>query len=398
MWMCRITRYVLAEFLKVFLAALTGMTVFVVLALVVQQAVRQGLGPQAVLKLIPFVLPLALLYAIPGTSLFAACSVFGRISDANEVTALKSLGISPLAFLRPAFYFAFATSLVVVWLNDYPAAWARVGVKRVVLESAEQIAYGMLRANRSFSTKQLSINVAAVDGHKLIRPTVSLYGSADEPPYEIRAREAEITTNFERDALIISFTDGEIEVSDKARVDFQGRTESIEIPLSAAAAKAGAIGGPSDIMSSQIPAEVTRWRGEIKSLEQRLAAEAAFHLMCGEFSDLTAKHWQGQQETLANFNASVARLHTEPWRRWANGFSCLAFVMVGAPLAIRLRNADVWTSFLLCFLPILVVYYPLLAYGVDMAKSGELPPCSVWIGNLVLFVVGWWMIRHVKRH
>ena len=31
------------------------------------------------------------------------------------------------------------------------------------------------------------------------------------------------------------------------------------------------------------------------------------------------------------------RLHTEPWRRWANGFSCLCFVMIGVPVAVWLR-------------------------------------------------------------
>ena len=91
-------------------------------------------------------------------------------------------------------------------------------------------------------------------------------------------------------------------------------------------------------------------------------------------------------------------MRTEPWRRWANGFSCMAFVLVGAPLAIRLRTADVWTSFIACFLPILVVYYPLLAYGVDLAKSGDLPPYCVWLGNVVLVTVGYRMIRWVLRY
>ena len=92
------------------------------------------------------------------------------------------------------------------------------------------------------------------------------------------------------------------------------------------------------------------------------------------------------------------RLYTEPWRRWATGFSCLAFVLVGAPLAIQLRNADVWTSFAICFLPILAVYYPLLAVSVDQAKSGDLPTWSVWIGNLLLAIVGWCILKRVQRY
>jgi lipopolysaccharide export system permease protein len=92
------------------------------------------------------------------------------------------------------------------------------------------------------------------------------------------------------------------------------------------------------------------------------------------------------------------RLQTEPWRRWANGFSCFFFVVAGIPLAIRLRNSDVLTSFFLCFLPILLVYYPLLAFGVDRAKGGVLPPYTVWLGNVFLLLAGLWLLRKVLRY
>ena len=92
------------------------------------------------------------------------------------------------------------------------------------------------------------------------------------------------------------------------------------------------------------------------------------------------------------------RLETEPFRRWASGFSCLAFVMVGAPLAIRLRNSDLMTTFGICFLPILIVYYPLFAYGLDRAKNGALPPYCVWLGNVVCLAIGAWLLRKVSRY
>ena len=96
--------------------------------------------------------------------------------------------------------------------------------------------------------------------------------------------------------------------------------------------------------------------------------------------------------------ADLHRLETEPHRRWANGFSCLAFVVVGAATAIRRRNADVLTSFFICFLPILIVYYPLLAYGLDSAKNGTLPPSSVWLGNAIMAAWGIKETRWVLRY
>ena len=103
--------------------------------------------------------------------------------------------------------------------------------------------------------------------------------------------------------------------------------------------------------------------------------------------------WPAKLKILQDKYNYLCRLRTEPYRRWANGFSCLCFALVGAPVAIRLRNADFLSSFFICFLPILVVYYPLMALGVDGA--GVLPPYAVWLGNIILVVVGIWWIRRV---
>jgi lipopolysaccharide export system permease protein len=92
------------------------------------------------------------------------------------------------------------------------------------------------------------------------------------------------------------------------------------------------------------------------------------------------------------------RLYTETWRRFATGFSCLFFVLVGVPLAIQVKTADFWTTFALCFIPILLIYYPLLAFGVAQAKSGDLPPYVVWAGNGFMLVWGLFLMRRVMRH
>ena len=91
-------------------------------------------------------------------------------------------------------------------------------------------------------------------------------------------------------------------------------------------------------------------------------------------------------------------MRTEPWRRWANGFSCLVFAMVGVPIAILRRYSDAWASFFVCYMPILVVYYPLMMYGVDRAKVGALPPFTVWLANAVLAIWGVWLLRRVYRY
>ncbi len=392
-----LTRYILGELVKIFFVTLLGMTLLLLLVGVAQEAVRQGLGPMPILRLIPYFLPNALVYAVPGTILFAACSVYGRMSSENELVAAKSAGVSPMAYLWPGYVFAFLVSLAAVWLNDVAASWGERGVRRVVLQSVEQIAYGMLRTQKAYSTKQFSINVVDVQDRKLIRPTLTFHASGDSPAFTLTAETAELRLTEDKTALSIQLTNSEIDWGKDWVGDFPG-TEEEEISLTDASRKGGSSLNPADSAMREIPQRIEEQKEKIRRLKQKYAAEAAYQMVLGDFESLSSGEWGKHQNSIHNAETMLHRLHTVPWRRWANGFSCLFFVMVGAPLAIRLRNADIWTSFGLCFLPILVVYYPLLMYGLDRAKVGALPPYSVWLGNLVLMVAGCLMVRRVLRY
>ena len=84
-----ISRYVLLELLKVFLVSLAALTLFMVVIGLVKEAQQQGLGAMQIAALLPYVLPEAMRFAVPGTMLFAVCSVFGRLASSNEITALE---------------------------------------------------------------------------------------------------------------------------------------------------------------------------------------------------------------------------------------------------------------------------------------------------------------------
>jgi len=396
--MTKVTRYVTGELLKAFLVSLTGMTLLMLIVGLAHEALRQGLGPEPILKLVPYALPNALRFAVPATILFAVCSVYGRMSASNEVTAMKALGISPMRSLLPALGLAFFVSLVAVWLNDVAVSWGRKGMQRVVLHSVEQIAYGMLRTQRSYSTPQFSINVKRVDDRKLIRPMICCHSRDDSPPIVVNAEEAELQLDQDDGVLNVFLTNGEVSVGNEVTLRFPNKTIKHEFPLTDAARKGDTSGGPSSLPLWQITPEIREQRAAIEQLEQQFAVEAAHQMLTGDMLGLTSADWQSRYAQLDAGRGRLHRLRTEPWRRWANGFSCLFFVMVGAPLAIRMRNADLWTTFAVCFLPILIAYYPLLAYGVDRAKNGELPPYSVWLGNVILAAAGIWLLRKVVRY
>jgi lipopolysaccharide export system permease protein len=155
---------------------------------------------------------------------------------------------------------------------------------------------------------------------------------------------------------------------------------------------------PSNYALAEIQPAIKEQEEVVTRIEQANIAQAAFGLLTGDFESLSNASWKANQKEIEAARTRLYRLHTEPWRRWANGFSCLCFVLIGIPVAVWARYSDFISSFFICFLPILIAYYPLLAVSVDQAKDGAFPPQSVWLGNIVLALAGIWLLHRVNRH
>ncbi|MCC7085992.1 MAG: LptF/LptG family permease [Pirellulales bacterium] len=391
-----LTRYVMFELLKVFLVSVAGMTLLFILVGVFREAYSNGLGAKQIFMLLPYVLPEALQFAVPATTLFAACSVFGRLASSNEVVAVKASGISPFALLLPAWVLAFLLSLCEVWLNDLAVSWGRDSITRLVIESVEEIAYNHLQQTRSYSSGQFSIIVNRVEGKKLIAPLIKFQSGDDELPTTIECEEATMRSDLVNRTLTITCVNSYVEMGE-ARTWLPGAKERV-IPLNEASRKGGGTRSPSSIALRELPSETAQQVKRIDQLRQQMAVQAAFQMIGGDFSTLTGPSWDRQRQRLSDAQHWLHRLKMEPYRRWANGFTCLCFVLVGAPFAIWLRNADFLTSFFACFFPILAIYYPLMAVGVAQAKSGSFPSWGVWGGNVILIVIGYFLTRRVWRY
>jgi lipopolysaccharide export system permease protein len=380
----------------VFGSSLAAITFIMIVVGLINEAVRQNLSLGPVFRLIPYLLPNALSFAIPATILLTVCIVYGRMSAANEITALKSGGVSPWKIILPAVWLGFALSLLSVWLNDVAFSWGYAGVQRVVIESIEEIAYSTLKAKRNFSDRRFSIVVKRVEGRKLIQPVITFNAVGGAPAVTLVAQEAELKSDFDENKLTIELTNGTVEVGKDVVFVF---TDTIrrDVPL-ADAQHTEAVLGPGHLSQRRIRSELPKQEAKIEEIEQQMAAEAALELLTGNFAALAEPRWQHQRQTLHAAQYRLNRLRTEPWRRLSNGFSCLCFALVGVPLAIRIKSADVVTSFWCCFVPILLVYYPLMAYGVDRAKAGAVPPYMVLLGNAVCVVIGAWQLKRVMRY
>ena len=209
--MATLPRYVLVEVLKVFAVSVTGLTLLVVLGFVGREASAQGLPLLPTMRLIPYFLPETLRVTVPMTLLLSCTSVFSRISGANEIVAVKALGISPMVLLWPVFIFAFIMSLVTVWLNDVADSWGHMKVQQVIVDGAEDIIYSMLQSQRRYSSSSFSINIKNIEGRILQRVTLIVDGHLTlTSKMTVTADEAELKSDHVEGVLKIFLRRGVI--------------------------------------------------------------------------------------------------------------------------------------------------------------------------------------------
>ncbi len=230
-----------------------------------------------------------------------------------------------------------------------------------------------------------------VEGKRLVRPEITFQGDGDDPPTNISCAEAALHTDFTEQTFTITCRNGVLE---RGGVSFSfPDTWQQVLPLD----QSGGRRSPTDLPIYAIPEDEALQRnpnpnaraaddrhGRLPNANRRFR----FPLRCA----MGPSTGPGQR-----CPPTALSIRDGAGRRWANGFSCLCFLLVGAPLAICFRNADFLASFFACFLPILIVYYPLLMFALSQCKNGSLPSYSVWAGNLILAAIGLLFMRRVYR-
>ncbi len=365
------TRYLLSELLRIFGLAVIALTFLLAIGLGAREGLNRGMPPTLIFRMLPYMLPEILGITTPIAVLLAISQTLGRVAGTNELTAIRSAGLSPMVVVRPAIVFAYFVSLFTVWSYDLAATWGRSNVRRVVVAALEEIVYAKLKREKGYESEKFIIKTVALDGKRLIRPTITVQLDPSRPPAVLRADEAEVFTDLKAGSLTIICRKPVAEVGD-ARITLPD-TFTQSIPLET----------PQPTLHRQwlsmaeIPAAVAQLTDEMKQLQLYLSS-------AGASKDQRAT-WQTQIQQL---QTHIRQLQTEPYLRWANGFSCLCFVLLGSPVSMYRRSENFLMNFFVCFLPILIVYYPVLMVVKELTTSGAIPPAGYWAANLSIAIPG----------
>jgi lipopolysaccharide export system permease protein len=381
-----IRRYVVTETSKIFFVAV-GVTLFLMtLGGGAKEGIRQGLPLNLVAQTMPYLVPEMLRFTLPGCLLFAVCSVFGRMTSSNEVVAVKSLGVNPMVLVWPVLIVAYFLSILTFSLYDVCATWSRPNLRSLVVDSVDQIAYGVLRTSGSFTGYGMSIIVKGVDGDTLEQPVITVEAKGSQPAVTLVAKQAILRSDEATGLLHIECRDGQVDVEGKGTFRFPDEFVQ-DVVLRTPNLNFEDTSSPAGLASRSVIRQIGREKRLVLNLQAKAPKIPASNKKVVERTRSELDHHQKR----------LFRLQAEIPRRMSNGFGCLCFALVGIPVAMRSRSSDAMSIFFLCFVPILLVYYPLLVTGENMARAGVYPQYTVWLADVVLAVGGVFLLSRVMR-
>jgi lipopolysaccharide export system permease protein len=387
-------RYIFLELLRVFAIVLCVTTCLLVFVGVFGQVKENGLGPWQVLQILPFVVPSLLPYIVPATLLLTVCAVYGRLAGDREIIAAKAAGIHVFSLLWPAYFLGALLSVAALLLTDQVIPWSYGNIERVVTLAMEDIFLDALRTQNQLTMKErgITITVMEVRGRTLIWPTFR-YSPNGRNEFIAQAREARLEFDLENQQVLVQMKHGHLDIPGENRLYFEVEQKPFPLPARNLRLRAR------NLRISDIQDELAASQRDAEQAKLRQSLSTAWILSTGHFERFAQSEFKTHRFAAREAEQTKHRLHTELHNRFATSCSCLFFVLLGAPFAMVMGTRQFLTSFLFCFVPILVIYYPVSMLTQNLSKAGQLDPTwSVWSANALMFVVAAYFFRRVLQH
>ncbi len=387
-------RYIFGELLRVFSLLVVILTVMLVFVGLFREATERGLGAIQVLQIMPFVVPSMLPFTIPATLLLSVCVVYGRISGDLEVIAAKAAGVSATQLLAPAFILAMTLAVCAFGLTNIAIPWAVTNIERIVTQAIEDIFLEVLASQHLYNDPRqgYSITVDDVRNRTLIDATF-LY-RVNHQQVSLRAETARIRFDLEKHEIRLQLKRWK---SSQPGSEVDGEMDNLELsfPLPEAIGEVKSRHMTLTSLKKGIADSQVR-QGTTQQLYNQ---EAAMLLLTGQFEELTGDSLAQLASKKKESLKDERRFRTEMHSRFSMAASCFFFTLVGGPFAMLQARRQFITTFIICFLPILLVYYPVMFLMVNLAKSGTVNPWwAVWVPNLILCACGMIVLRKVVQH
>ena len=393
-----IHRSIFYDLVKVFFLAFVGLTALLLLAGIVAEASRNGLGPAQILAAIPLLVPSTIPYTLPTTTLFAVCVVYGRLAADNEILALRAAGVHIWHAVWPAVLLGSDTSITAFALHLNVIPYTHYLLRTEIAGDVHELLYGMLRRERMISHPRMEyeIHVTRLQGEKLIGAQFRRRDNKGQYyDFVAYADEAELLVDMKRSLVYVLMKNcNVIDKGAKSPAALGDRVWTVKLPEELA--PQGKV-RPSDMTWS----ELFEYREEMQEHCNQADIDIAAHqaqINMNNAQPHYPDHVRNMIEARRRYAMFVANIDAELWQRPAFAVGCLCFVLVGCPVGIWFSKSDFLSAFVTCFLPIVVVYYPLMLCGINLAKASKLAPSvGIVAADVLLFIAATFMYRRLAR-
>jgi lipopolysaccharide export system permease protein len=388
------------ELVKVFLMSLGALTGLLVTAGLVQQAMQMGLSLGQVLGSVHLFIPNTLPYTIPATTLFSSCVVYGRLSHDNEIVAIKAAGVHLFMILKPALLLGLITTGITAGLYHTIIPRSQQILYKQLLDDPEEILYNMLRRDRSIRHPKSDYVVYTrdVQGKRLIDVVIKRRAKVKDAKtgqetafgYDLVARTREAYLRVDPgDGKLYVHADRFV-VYEKNTKGTTGRTGPFPMDLpDGLNGKDGRL-RVSAIIWDELPVKIAAAEEDLAAIERkrqetRDAAESNPDPVVRQIAAEQDRHFKFQVELV---NRTLRNLEGELHQRPVLAVGCLLFALVGCPVGIWANRSDYLSTFVICFLPAVFIYYPLLLAGSGLGKDGKIPlALGCWLPNIAMSVI-----------
>ncbi len=359
-----INRYLLKELGGPFLASLFVSTVILAAGNIIQtvdMVMNKGVEIIQVVKIFLLFLPYVLTFTIPISVLSAVLLGFGRLSGDNEITALRTSGISLYKMILPVIICGLSISLVNIPLNDRVLPGAEFAARKLIKQVGVRHPTALLEAGvfiKGF--KDYVIFIHGIRGNRL--ENIHIYQPREGGPTRtIIARKGEIIPMPGDNSVKLRLEDGNADEIMPERPDEFYKLSFQEYDMS---------------LNLKDAVDVSRIgkKAREKSIKELLADIAR----------------------LKNGRESAIPLRIELHKKVALAFSNLIFVLIGIPLAITTHRREKFIGFGLA-MGLFLVYWAIMLAGIAFAIRVIIPPwVGVWSANILLFLLAISMLYRIS--
>ncbi len=320
--------------------------------------VRRSASLSDVARLALLSLPWIIVLTLPMAFLLGVLIGIGRLSGDCEIVALRACGVGPGALYRPALAAAASLSAAVFLIYNQLLPASNEALSRAMARVAATSVVNVVQP-RTFREARPGLTLffdrTGADGHSFEGVFLKFGEESEHDNRVIVARRGHLTLEGNRLWLdLFTSTLHDYDSTDPSRYR-TNRNETQRILIA----------------------------GDI---ENAAAAQISYDkaLRSQSMAELLATARRMRQQSLENFRLAWVEIH----KKLAIPFACLAFAVVGIPLAESSRRGGKGSGFAIS-LAIIILYYVLLSGGETWAQEGKAPPgVAIWLPNALLLLLG----------